>query len=99
MYPLLILTVLTISCLQLNEGGVFLPLCSEHINATRLCKFSEDHCPVCAPKPWPVKVTPLLFLKDLLDIDESKKTIQLYARITFFWIDNGIFVDVPDGET
>ena len=91
----LILTVLVISHVHLIKGGVFLPLCSENTTETRLCKIDDDHCPVWPPKPWPVRVTPLLSLKDILDIDESKKTIQLFARITFFWFDYGINVDTP----
>ena len=98
MHKLIISSFLVCFYVQLNEGGAFLPLCSENVTTVRLCKINEDHCPICPPKPWPVNVTPLLFLKDILDIDELKKTIKLYAKISFFWIDNAIFVDYPFGE-
>ena len=98
MYKLIISSFMVSFYVQLNEGGAFLPLCSENVTIVRLCKISENHGPISPPKPWPVKVKPLLFLKDILDIDESKKTIKLYAKISFIWFDNSVSVDHPFGE-
>ena len=77
MYSLLILTVLTITCVQLNEGGVFLPLCSEHIKVNIVFVLKE------------VRPEMELFLDNHLRCVKSLNVISKYipnARLTIYLI-------------
>ena len=65
----------------------------------QICKRFQDHCPVCPPKPYPVEVTAVLDLKDVLEINANKKTMTVLTNIILTWKDEGISVFVPNNTT
>ena len=68
-----------------------LPYCNETINneneSIQLCKLSETYCPICPPKDWPRKITPVIDFKDVLEVDEQKKSITILISFIMIWND------------
>ena len=73
-----------------------LKLCSQPTNVTKLCKKMGNYKANSAPKPWPVIVTPIVDLKNVLDVDQDKKSLTIYVYLITQWIDPEIFVHTPD---
>ena len=53
----------------------------------QLCKESETYCPVCPPNPkdWPTKINPIIDFKDVLDVNEEKKSVTILINLIMIW--------------
>ena len=71
--------------------------CSQITNVTKLCRKNADYNPWAAPKPWPTNVTPTVDLKNVIDVDQDKKSLTVYLYLITYWYDSEIFVHAPDG--
>ena len=101
-FPIRLILETMIFLLELNlcHGESLLPLCSvEKISEVPyLCKLNNDHCSACPPKPWPTKVTPIVNIKDLLNLDKDKKSLTVSAEIFLSWVDPAISVKTPNNS-
>ena len=79
-----------------NEGSN-IPYCSnnqsEHI---QICKKDNNHTINRPPKPHPIKVIPILDLKDVHDVDVERETLTVYVKIVLWWEDFSISVITPN---
>ena len=75
-----------------------LELCSKPTKITKLCKKEENYKANSAPKPWPVNVTPIINIKDVLEIDQVKKSMTIYVYLITYWLDPEVYVHTPNGE-
>ena len=57
---------------------------------TLLCKEDDTYCPVCPPKDWPRKIDPIIDFKDVLDVNEEKKSITILINLILIWNDTSI---------
>ena len=91
-------TILFLLKLDLALCESLLPPCSvEKITEDPyLCKLSNEHCSACPPKPWPAKVTPIVNIKDIVDLDKNKKSLTVVTEITLSWDDPNISVRTPN---
>ena len=84
--------ILKVATLERN-----LESCSQLTNVTKLCRKNADYNPWAAPKPWPANVTPTVDLKNVIDVDQDKKSLTVYLYLITYWYDSEIFVHAPDG--
>ena len=56
----------------------------------QLCKANETYCPVCPPKDWPAIINPIIDFKDVLDVNEKKKSITMLINLILIWHDYAI---------
>ena len=96
--PILILTANIIIFSSIISAERNLELCSNPTKITKLCKKEDDYKANSAPKPWPVNVTPIINIKDVLEIDQGKKSMTIYVYLITYWFDPEIYVHTPNGE-
>ena len=66
--------------------------CGELQNSsiTVLCKNNESQRTNSPPQPFPVKVTPIIDFKDIIDIDPEEKTMSTFIKMILIWTDEGL---------
>ena len=67
-------------------------LCSNSNSNINLCQLNENQTANQPPTPSPLKITPILDIRDILAINEKEETMTLMARIILDWKDLGISV-------
>ena len=97
---LVLATILLLLELNLSHCESLLPPCSiEKITQDPyLCKLNNEHCSACPPKPWPAKITPIVNIKDILDLDKDKKSLTVFTEINLIWDDPAISVKTPNNS-
>ena len=56
----------------------------------QLCKDNDTYCPVCPPKDWPAEINPIIDFKDVLEVNEEKKSITILIDLILIWHDYAI---------
>ena len=71
-----------------------LKLCTQtKVSSTnQLCKKMESKRPNWPPEPRPVLITPIVNIKDILDIDPNMKTLTVFIELILLWKDFEISV-------
>ena len=84
-------TILIFSNLVVNGE---LKLCTQtKVSSTnQLCKKMESKRPNWPPEPRPVLITPIVNIKDILDIDPNMKTLTVFIELILLWKDFEISV-------
>ena len=54
--------------------------------APRICQKSNENY----LNPFPLNLTTIIFLKEIVDIDEDKKSISMQMNMLSLWKDSGI---------
>lgn len=62
----------------------------QNSSATVLCKSKESQRTNSPPQPFPVKVTPIIDFKDIIDIDPEEKTMSTFIKMILTWTDEGL---------
>ena len=62
----------------------------QNSSVTVLCKNKESQRTNSPPQPFPVKVTPIIDFKDIIDIDSEEKTMSTFIKLILTWTDEGI---------
>ena len=72
-------------------GEAKLPLCTEFLlpNGT-LCQLDNESTPKLMPKPFPVKISPILQLKSIKGVNEASQYVALDLITYLKWTDNRI---------
>ena len=62
----------------------------QNSSVTLLCKNKESQRTNSPPQPFPVKVTPIVDFKDIIDIDPEEKTMSTFIKLILTWNDGGL---------
>ena len=74
-----------------------IPYCSNNqSDRIQICKKDNNHVTNRPPKPYPIKVIPILDLKDVHDVDVERETLTVYVKIVLWWEDFSISVITPN---
>ena len=71
--------------------------CADRVFTSQLCTTDSEYSIFNPPKPWPLVLNPMVDIKDVIDIDEEKQTINLYIYMSLSWTDDSLKVISPPG--
>ena len=73
-----------------GQASNVLPLCTENLSNETLCKLDSKSDPILPPKPWPLKIQPIIHLKSVTKVDEALQYVTLDLQMTMLWTDKRI---------
>ena len=82
--------------IQVSKSSLI--LCSEKVSRVQVCQNKASYRPNIPPTPRICVISPVVDVKDILDVDTEKKTITIHLYIILQWMDDGLNYAIPDGK-
>ena len=81
--------VIFLSIQNVTAKQVLFPFCNENLHNGTICRLEvqDDYDLIIAPQPRPLKVRPIVFLKEITNVNVEDKSITMFLEVYVHWKD------------